>query len=97
MKSADHLEERVQLLTVAPQLLREREAAKILACSVAALRRWRREGRGPRFVHVERCVRYTLSDITAFVENSSSTKKKAADLRSAAELEGHDGRATTQP
>jgi hypothetical protein len=40
------------------QLLNEREAAQRLAVSVAALRRWRREKRGPPFTRIERCIRY---------------------------------------
>jgi hypothetical protein len=52
------------------QLVNEKDAAKILAVSVAALRRWRREKRGPTFTHCERCVRYSLADITQFVQAS---------------------------
>src|SRR5215469_16224644 len=32
-----------------PQLLTEKEAARVLTVSIAALRRWRRERRGPQF------------------------------------------------
>ena len=49
------------------QLVNEKEAARLLACSVAALRRWRREGRGPQFTRVERCVRYSARTLARFV------------------------------
>jgi hypothetical protein len=65
--------------TTVPQLLNEREAAKILAVSIAALRRWRREKRGPQFVRCERCVRYALDALSEFVEKHSSRNEKAAD------------------
>ena len=46
-----------------PLLVDERSAARLLSVSVSALRRWRREGRGPRVTRIERCVRYRLSDL----------------------------------
>ena len=49
------------------QLLTESEASKILCCSVAALRRWRREHRGPWFVKLGRLVRYDDRALEAFV------------------------------
>jgi hypothetical protein len=58
-----------------PQMVNEKQTARILACSVAALRRWRREGRGPRFTRLERCVRYDLRELTRFCEQNSSTDK----------------------
>jgi len=53
------------------QALTEREVAQLLRCSIAALRRWRREGRGPDFVRVERLVRYLASDIGSFLEKNA--------------------------
>ena len=34
------------------QTLTEAEVAEMLRCTKAALRKWRREGRGPRFIRV---------------------------------------------
>jgi len=65
------------------QLVTEIQASKMLAVSVAALRRWRREGRGPEFTHCERCVRYDVRAIERFLSANSSANKKAGDLRSA--------------
>jgi len=68
-------------------LLNERQAARMLAVSIGALRRWRREGRGPDFTHLERCVRYEMCAIERFVRENSSASKKAADSQSAAKPE----------
>ena len=48
-------------------LLTEHQAAERLACSVAALRRWRQEGRGPAHYKVGRLVRYSPADLDAFL------------------------------
>jgi predicted DNA-binding transcriptional regulator AlpA len=53
------------------QLLTEQKAAETLNCTIAALRRWRRERRGPRFVKLGRLIRYNLADIEAYVEQST--------------------------
>jgi len=50
------------------QLLSEKEAATRLSCTPAALRRWRRERRGPKFVTLGRLIRYRESDLESFVE-----------------------------
>ena len=78
------------------QLLNERQAARMLAVSCAALRRWRRERRGPEFVRCGRCVRYDIRTLERFVNENRSTrvKKIAADPESAARREVRDGHAT---
>ena len=48
-------------------LLTERELGAKLKVSLAALRRWRLEGRGPRVTKVERLVRYRERDIEAYL------------------------------
>jgi hypothetical protein len=53
------------------QTVMEREAAKMLGVSVAALRRWRREHRGPTFVRFERCVRYRVTDLEEFLSQNA--------------------------
>jgi len=79
-----------------PHMLNEKEAASILAVSTAALRRWRREGRGPEFAKCERCVRYDLLSLKNFLQQNSSANKKAADPRSAAQRESRVADANTQ-
>jgi predicted DNA-binding transcriptional regulator AlpA len=62
------------------QLLDEKQTAALLNCTPAALRRWRREQRGPRYVKLSRLVRYAQSDIEEFVRQSTqqSVMAKAA-------------------
>jgi hypothetical protein len=62
-------------------VVREAEAARILAVSVAALRRWRREGRGPTFVRMERCIGYRLSDLESFLDKNPCSPGKAASAQ----------------
>jgi hypothetical protein len=76
-----------------PQLLSEKQASRVLAVSVAALRRWRREGRGPRFAKLERCIRYDVRALERFLAEHSSGNEKAADSRSTAAAEVRDGQA----
>ncbi len=52
-------------------LLNEGEVAQLLQCTKSALRRWRREGRGPRFVRLGRLIRYSPSDLEEFIEQNS--------------------------
>ena len=66
-----------------PQMLNEKQAARVLCVSVAALRRWRRERRGPAFSHLERCVRYDVREIEHFLAKNSSR----IENRPAAEFE----------
>jgi hypothetical protein len=79
-----------------PQMINEKQAARVLSVSVAALRRWRHEGRGPQFARLERCIRYDVRELTRFLERNSSGNKEAADSRSAARREVRDEYATTQ-
>jgi len=50
----------------------EKKAAEFLGCSVALLRRMRREGRGPRFTRVGRLVRYPETWLLEYVEKNAS-------------------------
>jgi predicted DNA-binding transcriptional regulator AlpA len=44
----------------------EREVAQFLHVSLALLRRWRMQGKGPKWVKVGRLVRYPRRDLEAF-------------------------------
>jgi hypothetical protein len=79
---------------IRPQLINERQAAQLLAVSVAALRRWRREDRGPAYTRCERCVRYDIRAIERFLTENSSANKKSLDSRSAAQREVRNVHAT---
>jgi Helix-turn-helix domain len=58
------------------QLYSEKQAAQILACSVAALRKWRLLGKGPTYVKVSRLVRYSEADLAAYLD--ANRKKPVA-------------------
>jgi predicted DNA-binding transcriptional regulator AlpA len=50
-------------------LMREHEAAQLLGHSVAALRKWRVKGGGPRYVKISRrSVRYRHLDLLDWIE-----------------------------
>lgn len=60
--------------------INEHETARRLQVSVGALRKWRREGEGPVFVRLGRCVRYKLSDLLAYLDqNAVETRKEACE------------------
>ena len=71
-----------------PMVVTEGEAARLLSVSRAALRRWRREGRGPEFTRLERCVRYNLRSIELFATQNSSGNKRTADSQPSSTAEG---------
>lgn len=48
-------------------LLPEKEVAPRLAVSLASLRRWRVEGRGPRYLKLGASVRYRIADVEAWL------------------------------
>jgi len=53
--------------TASDTLATESEVAKYLLVSVAALRRWRLEGRGPQYLKIGSLVRYKWSDVDAWL------------------------------
>lgn len=52
------------------KLLNEHEVADRLGCTVACLRRWRREKRGIPFVRISRLVKYRDEDVESFILNN---------------------------
>lgn len=50
-------------------ILTEKEAAALLRCSPSALLRFRCERRGPPYSKVGKLVRYTRSDLIAWLES----------------------------
>ncbi len=50
-------------------LLREGEAARRLAVTPACLRKWRSNGRGPKFLRLEsRAIRYSDAELQRWIE-----------------------------
>jgi hypothetical protein len=64
----DEVERKPDLKTTDNQLYSEKQAAQILCCSVAALRKWRLLGTGPAYVKVGRLVRYREADLMAYLD-----------------------------
>ena len=59
------------------RLYTAKETAAMLNCSEAALRLWRRQGRGPKSVKLgRRLVRYDARSILEFLEINTSGKSK---------------------
>lgn len=52
-------------------LLNENKTAEFLGLSTATLRKWRWEGKEPRFIKLGRRVVYRMSDIEAYLEKQS--------------------------
>lgn len=61
------------------RVVREWEAAKLTGVSAAALRRWRREGRGPKYIRMERCVGYLAADLESYLRNQRSRQNVAEE------------------
>jgi hypothetical protein len=56
----------------------EREAARRLGVTVAALRKWRLLGRGPTFYRIGRSVRYKASDLESLIAAGAVTPRRTA-------------------
>ncbi|OGR01454.1 MAG: hypothetical protein A2511_00855 [Deltaproteobacteria bacterium RIFOXYD12_FULL_50_9] len=63
--------------TPSPNLTTE-DAATYLNIKTATLEQWRWQGRGPRFIKLNRAVRYRLSDLEAFLEDRVFTSTTEA-------------------
>ena len=59
-------------------LLTETDVAKMLSVSLAALRRWRIEDRGPRCLKIGSLVRYRLRDVESWLESRPLRGEPAA-------------------
>jgi hypothetical protein len=56
---------------IALKLIDEREAAGVLSCSIAFLRRCRLLSTGPAYVKIGRLVRYSVAGLQAYIEAST--------------------------
>jgi predicted DNA-binding transcriptional regulator AlpA len=52
--------------------LNEKQAADLLGCSAALMRRMRREGRGPRWTKIGRLVRYPDTWLLEYIETHAT-------------------------
>ena len=51
-------------------LLDEKEAAQFFSATPSGLRKWRYTGTGPKFYRCNKLIRYRLSDLEAWLENT---------------------------
>lgn len=61
--------------------LKTAEAAEILQVKPSTLEQWRWQGKGPKFIKMNRAVRYRKEDLQAFVDArvfGSTTEAQAA-------------------
>lgn len=52
------------------RLLDERDVARILNINLFTVRRWRFSKRGPKWLKISRCVRYSPEDLNDFLRGS---------------------------
>jgi hypothetical protein len=60
-------------------LLTETDVAELLRVSLASVRRWRLEKRGPAFVKVGTCVRYRPEDLESWVGSLPTSGRNSSD------------------
>jgi len=56
------------------RLLNEHQVADSCAISVLTLRKWRGEGRGPRYVKIGTLVRYRPEDVDAWIQSHDTQR-----------------------
>jgi predicted DNA-binding transcriptional regulator AlpA len=59
-------------MSASPPLLKESEVAKTLCISLAAVRRWRTEGKGPQYLKLGTLVRYRSQDLAEWLRSRPS-------------------------
>jgi predicted DNA-binding transcriptional regulator AlpA len=62
------------------RLLNEHQVADSCAISVLTLRKWRVEGRGPRYVKIGTLVRYRPEDVDAWIESHETQRAALAEV-----------------
>ncbi len=62
------------------RLLNERQVADSCAISVLTLRKWRTEGRGPRYVKIGTLVRYRPEDVDALIQSHESQSAACVEV-----------------
>jgi predicted DNA-binding transcriptional regulator AlpA len=62
------------------RLLNEHQVADSCAISVLTLRKWRVEGRGPRYVKIGTLVRYRPEDVDAWIESHETQRAALVEV-----------------
>jgi predicted DNA-binding transcriptional regulator AlpA len=66
-----------KIVTDADSLLNTDQAAALIGARASTMNVWRQQGRGPRYVKVVGAVRYRLSDLKAYIEANTSSRRSA--------------------
>ena len=61
--------------------LNEKQAADLLGCSAALMRRMRREGRGPRWTRIGRLVRYPETWLLEYIEAHANSPEGSREVQ----------------
>jgi predicted DNA-binding transcriptional regulator AlpA len=69
---------RIKRVVLPIQYLTEREVAEMGFASVRTLQAWRLQEKGPPYLHVERSVRYRLSDIEKWLDAQTVQPKPSS-------------------
>lgn len=62
------------------RLLNEHQVADSCAISVLTLRKWRGEGRGPRYVKIGTLVRYRPEDVDAWIQSHETQRGACVEV-----------------
>lgn len=49
--------------------MNESQVAQLASVSIALVRKWRRQGTGPRFLKLGRLIRYRVKDVDAWLDS----------------------------
>jgi predicted DNA-binding transcriptional regulator AlpA len=62
------------------RLLNERQVADSCSISVLTLRKWRSEGRGPRYVKIGALVRYRPEDVEVWIQSHETPRAACEEV-----------------
>lgn len=63
------------------KLLTTQQAAEMLGLSPNTLNQWRNLKRGPRFVKISKCVRYSEAEILSYIEQQTRERTSRQNLQ----------------
>jgi len=62
-------------------LLIDTEVADIVQCSISSVRKWRTQGRGPRFFRLGVLIRYRRCDVLEYVQSGRLYEETGTGLK----------------
>lgn len=64
-----------------PNLVNEHELSGLIKISTSTLRKWRWEGKGPKFIKMGRRVVYRMSDVEEFIDDCTTRSTSAMGIQ----------------